>query len=574
MENHGHQHAHGHTGGQLTPDAVTDSYPTEATGLSQATGAEILELGDGDTVELHVAPVAKQLGDTTVRMLAYNGSIPGPTLKVRQGSELVVHVANHADLDTTVHWHGLRLENRYDGVPGDTQQPIPVGGEFTYRLSFPDPGLYWYHPHIREDYTQELGLYGNIFVIPTDPEYWPPADADLVLTIDDLLLEDGRIAPFSRTETTYAAMGRYGNVFLTAGQPEPRFTLRAGEVTRLWLTNTANTRTFNLAIPGARMKLVGGDSGRVEREQWVTETLLAPSERVVLDVLFDAPGEYHLEHHTPRRTYALATVTAEPHPTLSAAATAFPQSREAPELVAERKRLPFTDPPDKVLALVATIDDPSAPTHAGSVTYRCPMHPEVTSTEPGRCPKCGMKLLAASLPAAASVVPSGDAEAHAERHSPHEHSTPPREQERDDLVGIEWEDDMLEVNRGLTSARVHWRVVDRTSGTDREAFDWRFTVGERVKIRVVNEAVSDHPMHHPFHIHGAGRFVVLARDDVAEQNLVWKDTVLIRAGESVDLLLDVTQPGRWMAHCHIAEHLQSGMMFGFTVTGRDSPPVR
>jgi FtsP/CotA-like multicopper oxidase with cupredoxin domain len=185
-----------------------------------------------------------------------------------------------------------------------------------------------------------------------------------------------------------------------------------------------------------------------------------------------------------------------------------------------------------------------------------------------------MKLLAASRPAAAPAEPSGHAEDHAERHSSHEHGALPPEQERDDLVGIEWEDDMLEVNRGLTSARVHWRVVDRTSGTEREAFDWRFTVGERVKIRVVNEAASDHPMHHPFHIHGAGRFVVLARDDVAEQNLVWKDSVLIRAGESIDLLLDVTQPGRWMAHCHIAEHLQSGMMFGFTVTGRDYPPVR
>ena len=102
-------------------------------------------------------------------MLGYNGSIPGPTLKVQQGSEIVVHVINQGDLDTTVHWHGLRLENKYDGVPHETQAPIPVGGEFTYRIQFPDAGLYWYHPHIREDYTQELGLYGNILVVPTEP---------------------------------------------------------------------------------------------------------------------------------------------------------------------------------------------------------------------------------------------------------------------------------------------------------------------------------------------------------------------------------------------------------------------
>jgi FtsP/CotA-like multicopper oxidase with cupredoxin domain len=114
-----------------------------------------------------------------------------------------------------VHWHGLRLENRYDGVPHETQAPIPVGGEFTYRIQFPDPGLYWYHPHIREDYTQ-----------------------------------DGKVAPFSPVETSYAAMGRFGNVFLTGGEPDLHLEAGAGEVVRLWLTNTANTRVFRVMLPG------------------------------------------------------------------------------------------------------------------------------------------------------------------------------------------------------------------------------------------------------------------------------------------------------------------------------------
>jgi FtsP/CotA-like multicopper oxidase with cupredoxin domain len=133
-----------------------------------------------------------------VRMLGYNGSIPGPTLKVQQGSEVTVHVANDGDLEATVHWHGLRLENAYDGVPHETQTPIAVGAGFSYRLRFPDPGLYWYHPHIREDYTQEMGLYGNILVVPADPDYWPPAHRDVLLTLHDLLLEDGKIAPLAR----------------------------------------------------------------------------------------------------------------------------------------------------------------------------------------------------------------------------------------------------------------------------------------------------------------------------------------------------------------------------------------
>ena len=131
-----------------------------------------------------------------------------------------------------------------------------------YRIVFPDPGMYWYHPHIRQDYGQEMGLYGTIVVAPTDPDYWPPVHRELALTLDDLLLEDGKIAAFSRSQTTHTAMGRFGDLLLVGGEPDLTLTARAGEVVRLYLVNTANTRVFNVALPGARMKLVGGDSGR------------------------------------------------------------------------------------------------------------------------------------------------------------------------------------------------------------------------------------------------------------------------------------------------------------------------
>ena len=342
------------------PATQVEAFPTDPSGLPEATGPALVELGDGEILDLHVGAVAKRLGQATVRMLGYNGSIPGPTLKVRQGSEIVVHVTNEGDLDTTVHWHGLRLENRYDGVPHETQAPIPIGGEFTYRIQFPDPGLYWYHPHIREDYTQEMGLYGNILVIPSEPDYWSPADRDLVLTLDDILIEDGKVAPFSPSETTYAAMGRFGNLMLVGGETDYRATARVGEVVRLWLTNTANTRVFNVRLPGVRMKLVGGDSGRVEREEFVEEVLLAPSERAVVDVLLDRPGELSLEHRTPDRSYPLATVSVGEGLAESSAAAEFEVLREAPELAAERRSLDawLAAPPDKTLALVAQMDDP------------------------------------------------------------------------------------------------------------------------------------------------------------------------------------------------------------------------
>ena len=146
------------------------------------------------------------------------------------------------------------------------------------------------------------------------------------------------------------------------------------------------------------MKLVGGDSGRVEHEEFVDEVLLAPSERAVVDVLVDQPGELTLEHRTPDRTYRLASITVaeEPaEPSLRPRSSRCCAARRSWQ--AERRQLDawLAAPPDKVLALVAEMDDPAAmPAGAGPVTYACPMHPEVTSDEPGRCPKCGMKLLA------------------------------------------------------------------------------------------------------------------------------------------------------------------------------------
>jgi FtsP/CotA-like multicopper oxidase with cupredoxin domain len=154
-------------------------FTTQTAGLPEVSRPGVARLRDGDRLDLRIGPVRKHLDADESRMLAYDGSVPGPVLHVGQGSQTTVEARNDGSVEATMHRHGLRLGNRYDGGPDETQAPIPIGGTFTSQVQFPDPGIYWYHPHIREDYGLEMGLYGTTAVEPADPSCWPPADRQL-----------------------------------------------------------------------------------------------------------------------------------------------------------------------------------------------------------------------------------------------------------------------------------------------------------------------------------------------------------------------------------------------------------
>lgn len=502
---------------RLRPD-VGPLMPSSA-GAPVAKPRSLVRLSDGDTMALTAQPVRKRLGTRTVTMLGFNGEIPGPLVQVDRGTTVTIRFRNETTLPTTVHWHGLRLDNRFDGVPHVTQDPVPPGGTFDYTVHFPDAGLYWYHPHMREDVLQDLGLYGNLFVRPDDPAWLAPVNREEFLLLDDLLVgEDGPVA-YGDSAATHALMGRFGNVLLVNGEPRWEATANAGEVVRLWLTNVSSTRVFNLSFDGpVTMKVVASDLGRFEREERVDNVVIAPAERYAVDVRFDRAGTATLlnrvraiDHLWGRYFDAvdtLATVRVSGPAATPDHRIAFEELRENDDVVTdvERYRPHFEREPDHTLVL---------------------------SLQPGDLPFPLLPLLSME----------------AVYRNP-----------------VEWEGTMPMMDWVGTATRARWVLRDPATGLENMDIDWRFRVGDIARIRILNDRDGVHAMQHPIHLHGQ-RFLVTAVNGVPETNHVWKDTVLVPAGFAVDILLELTNPGAWMLHCHIAEHIEAGMHMVFRVEG-------
>ena len=494
-------------------------------------------LADGDTLHLEAAPVRARLRGHDLGLYGFNGQSPGPVLRVRQGSEIVVAFTNSTALSTTLRWHGVRLENRFDGVPGLTQRPVRPGDTYTARVRFPDPGVYWYHPHQRADAAQDLGLYGAILVEPEEEDYYADVNREEVLILDDLLIDGQGLIPWGLETPTHALMGRFGTEIIVNGRADHEFSVDDGDVVRLFLINASNTRIFNVALDGAPMKVVAGDLGRFEREEWVESVVIAPGQRYVVEARFDEPGDVAITNrvsalnHFAGVFYAkvdtLGVVRVGTGETARDYSRSFSQPRENASVIADIDRFrPYFDKPvDHEVELRLVVQDlpPVLDMAIRSSTYSPPM---------------------------------------------------------------EWNDAMPVMNWLTTGLAVRWVVHEPSGsagGADAElgvaedeaeefadaeeigpAVGWRFTEGDVAKIRIVNPGRGMHPMNHPMHLHGQ-RFLVVERDGVRPTNLVWKDTAIIPVGSTVDLLVDMSNPGNWMLNCQIPEHMGSGMSITFAV---------
>ena len=474
----------------------------------------IVSLATGDTLVLTAGLVRRRIHGREYVMYAFNEQVPGPLLDVPRGAEIIVRFINRLDQESTVHWHGVRLDHRFDGVPHLSQAPVAPGATFDYRVRFPDAGLYWYHPHVREDIQQDLGLAGNIMV--RGSEQLSRVHREEILLLDDILIGDDGLVPYGAERPTHALMGRFGNVFLVNGEPVWRGTARPGDVVRFWLTNAANTRTFNLSITNARMKVVASDLGPFTSESWVESVVIAPAERYAIDVQFTGPGTAALVNRVRALDHLFGRFLSQ-EDTLGTIAVAGRAVRDTVTVAFGRLRADprVTASADSILSAAASL----------------PRRTLVFGLETRDLPYITQRMM---LLDSAYFHPA------------------------------EWSGTMPMMNWATTSAQARWFVRDPATGAENDAIAWRFRKGDRAHLTLVNLRNAIHAMQHPIHVHGQ-RFLVLSVNGVSPSVRGWKDTVLLPAGAAVDILVEFDNPGRWMLHCHIAEHVESGRMMTFEV---------
>lgn len=242
----------------------------------------------GEKVEIQLVAsesAVRLFGETKTNVWAYNNQVPGPEIRVKLGQTIVVNFTNLLPQPTTIHWHGVRVPNMMDGVPGVTQDEIQTGESFTYVFTPKDTGTFWFHPHVRGAEQVERGLYGVLIV--EDP-HEPHFDLDKTFVVDDWqLLQDGQINPYFVTMHDLMHDGRWGNLITVNGSTSEELELKAGSTNKLRFLNTSNGRVYKLNFDSLSAQVLAVD-GRSVGELFDAQNFeLAPGNRI--DVLVQVP---------------------------------------------------------------------------------------------------------------------------------------------------------------------------------------------------------------------------------------------------------------------------------------------
>ena len=474
--------------------------------VTSAEPTERIRLGDGETFDLELKKVVKNIEGTEIEMLSYGGSIPGPTFDVEEGATITLNIQNKLDIASTIHPHGINNDVENDGVPEISQSEILPGDSYQQTIRFTDPGVYWYHPHVREDYAQASGMYANFVVRPSDDSEWKTYDSEQVVMLSDLQINESGALDYNKEKVTHVVMVSFDALQLVNGDKNPTLSGRANEVMRLYFTNAASARSFKLTIPDAYIKLVGGDNGLFEKEEIVDHVTVAPSERYFVDVLFESAGTFPVFNDNDEATTQIATIEVAPNGALSENARNFETLNSRESVSKEIKELLLGEKVSGIRKRLAT---------------RVDMHP----------------LFMQSM---AEEMARAEADDDGKEH------------------GIEWEDEMPDANSRSDIENTEWSLVDLDKPRE-ESFEWSFAQGDVVRIVIENSENTMHPMQHPIHLHGQ-KFFVDKINGEPTSNKVFKDVVQIPRGDTYEIVVKMENKGTWLLHCHISEHMESGMV--------------
>lgn len=527
----------------------------------------------GAEVRLTVERKDVMVTGRSVSAITFNGQLPGPTLRFREGEDVTIHVTNKLDEDTSVHWHGLLLPGMMDGVPGLNGYPgIKPGETFTYRFKVRQAGTYWYHSH--SGAQEQAGMYGALILDPRESEV-VKTEREHIIVLSDFSEEDpDEILRNLKNDHSYYNRGRRtigdffrdarrnglgatmrdrlewgemrmdptdmadvsGYTFLVNGQsPTSNWTglFEAGERVRLRFINASAMSYFDVRIPGLKMIVVQADGQDVEPVP-VDEFRIAVAE--TYDVVV-----------TPREDKAY-TIFAEP----------IDRSGYARATLAPREGMTADIPPMRPRTTLTMADMGMA--HGGHGGHSAPAEPAQSQGPGGH----GDHEAAPPVPAQSQAHgghSDHDAPAAAREGPPlgwADAATPAgmRALKYSDLRSLTPQKDLREptqeivVRLGGSMERYVWTL----NGAKAEhASPIELKYGERVKITFVNETMMAHPMH----LHGM--FVQLINGQPGER-LPNKHIVSVAPGQSYSALLTADEPGEWAFHCHLLYHMAAGMM--------------
>ncbi|MGE4610015.1 MAG: multicopper oxidase family protein [Paracoccaceae bacterium] len=250
----------------------------------------------------HIAPE----GFPDTKIWGYDGGVPGPMIRVPQGGRITREFVNDLPQGSSIHWHGIRIENKMDGVVGLTQEAVAPGDTFNYDFTVPDAGTYWYHPHNRTWEQLARGLYGPLIVEEATP---PEVDSDVVFLIYDWrLTQDGKLNESFGPSMDWSHGGRVGNWVTINGRAPATHPVQQYDRLRLRLVNVSNARIFELALDGLQGWIVALEGQPLDEPVVADQLTLAPAQRadMILDVTAVEGREGSLVMQTGGEVFYLA----------------------------------------------------------------------------------------------------------------------------------------------------------------------------------------------------------------------------------------------------------------------------